>query len=113
MPLYTGVGDRGTTALFDGTVVSKADGRVMAYGEVDELNAIIGVAHSVGLPDSLQEMAIAIQRDLFAVGARLADPRSKISERVSKTVIDESHVSRLEKCIDELDDSLPKLSCCR
>lgn len=109
MPLYTGVGDRGTTALFDGTIVSKADGRVMAYGEVDELNAIIGVAHSVGLPESLQEMAIAIQRDLFAVGACLADPCSKISERVSKTVIDESHVSRLEKCIDELDDSLPKL----
>ncbi|MFP6572110.1 MAG: cob(I)yrinic acid a,c-diamide adenosyltransferase [Vicinamibacterales bacterium] len=109
MPLYTGVGDRGTTALFDGTIVSKADGRVMAYGEVDELNAIIGLAHSVGLPESLQEMAIAIQRDLFAVGARLANPSSQIAERVSKTVIDGSHVSRLERCIDELDDSLPKL----
>ena len=74
MPLYTGVGDRGMTALFDGTIVSKTDGRVMAYGEVDELNAIVGLAHSLELPESLQDMAITIQRDLFAVGARLADP---------------------------------------
>ncbi len=109
MPLYTGVGDRGTTALFDGTIVSKADGRVMAYGEIDELNAIVGLAHSVGLPESFQEIVVTIQRDLFAVGARLADPSSKIAGRVSKTVIDESHVSNLERWIDELDESLPKL----
>jgi len=109
VPLYTGVGDRGTTALFDGTIVSKADGRVMAYGEIDELNAIVGLAHSVGLPESFQEIVVTIQRDLFAVGARLADPSSKIAGRVSKTVIDESHVSNLERWIDELDESLPKL----
>ncbi len=109
MPLYTGVGDRGTTALFDGTIVSKADGRVMAYGEIDELNAIVGLAHSVGLPESFQEIVVTIQRDLFAVGARLADPSSRIAGRVSKTVIDESHVSNLERWIDELDESLPKL----
>ena len=109
MPLYTGVGDRGTTALFDGTIVSKADGRVMAYGEIDELNAIVGLAHSVGLPESFQEIVVTIQRDLFAVGARLADPSSKIAGRVSKTVIDEGHVSNLERWIDELDESLPKL----
>tara|TARA_B100001179_G_C18442028_1_gene339241 strand:- start:200 stop:739 length:540 start_codon:yes stop_codon:yes gene_type:complete len=109
VPLYTGVGDRGTTALFDGTIVSKADGRVMAYGEIDELNAIVGLAHSVGLPESFQEIVVTIQRDLFAVGARLADPSSRIAGRVSKTVIDESHVSNLERWIDELDESLPKL----
>ena len=109
MPLYTGVGDRGTTALFDGTIVSKADGRVMAYGEVDELNAIIGLAHSLELPGSLQEMSIAIQRDLFAVGARLADPSSQIADRVSKAVIDKTHVATLEKWSDELDGALPKL----
>ena len=109
MPLYTGVGDRGTTSLFDGTIVSKADGRVMAYGEVDELNAIVGLAHSLELPGSLQEMAITIQRDLFAVGARLADPSSKIADRVSKTVIDKTHVVTLERWIDELDGALPRL----
>ena len=109
MPLYTGVGDRGMTALFDGTIVSKTDGRVMAYGEVDELNAIVGLAHSLELPESLQDMAITIQRDLFAVGARLADPSSKIAGRVSKTVIDKNHVATLERWIDELDGELPKL----
>ena len=51
VPLYTGVGDRGATALFDGTQVSKAYPRVAAYGEVDELNAVIGLARAAGLPD--------------------------------------------------------------
>ena len=49
MPLYTGIGDRGTTALFDGTTVAKTDIRVTAYGDVDELNTLIGVANAMGL----------------------------------------------------------------
>ena len=74
MSLYTGVGDRGTTALFDGTTVPKTEPRIAACGEVDELNASIGLARAAGLPDDLDEMAVAAQRDLFALGARLADP---------------------------------------
>ena len=109
MRLYTGVGDRGATALFDGTMVPKDDARVAVYGDVDELNAVVGVARAVGLPDDLDEMVVAVQRDLFAIGARLADPRSRISERVTKARIGAADVERLEAWIDRVDGALPPL----
>ena len=109
MPLYTGVGDRGTTALFDGTTVPKDDARVAVYGDVDELNAVVGLARAAGLPDDLDEMVVAVQRDLFAIGARLADPRSRISARVTKAQIADGDVGRLEAWIDRVDGALPPL----
>ena len=109
MPLYTGVGDRGTTALFDGTTVPKDDARVAVYGDVDELNAVVGLARAAGLPDDLDEMVVAVQRDLFAIGARLADPRSRISARVTKARIADADVGRLEAWIDRVDGALPPL----
>lgn len=109
MPLYTGVGDHGTTALFDGATVSKTDARITAYGDVDELNAVIGLAHASGLSGALTEMAVSVQRDLFAVGALLADPRSRIADRVTKATIETTDVKRLELWIDRLDEELPTL----
>ena len=109
MPLYTGIGDRGTTALFDGTTVAKTDIRVTAYGEVDELNTIIGVAHAMGLSDGLSEIIVTIQQDLFSLGSLLADPTSKISERVTKVTLDDSDVKRLEVWIDRLEKDLSPL----
>jgi cob(I)alamin adenosyltransferase len=109
MRLYTGVGDRGTTALFDGTTVPKDDPRVAVYGDVDELNATVGVARAAGLPDDLEAMVVAVQRDLFAVGARLADPRSRIAVRVTKARIGREDVERLEGWIDTVDGALPPL----
>lgn len=109
MSLYTGVGDRGTTALFDGTTVPKVDPRIAACGEVDELNASIGLARAAGLPEDLDEMAVAVQRDLFAIGARLADPGSRIADRVTKASIDATHVARLESWIDSVDGAVPPL----
>ena len=109
MKLYTGVGDRGATALFDGATVPKDDPRVAVYGDVDELNAALGLARAAGLPGDLDEMAAAVQRDLFAIGARLADPRSRISERVTKARIGREDVERLEGWIDGVDGALPPL----
>ena len=109
MPLYTGVGDRGTTVLFDGTTVPKVHPRIAACGELDELNASIGLARAAGLPDDLDEMAVAVQRDLFAIGARLADPRSRIADRVTKATIDAADVARLESWIDRVDGAVPPL----
>lgn len=109
MKLYTGVGDRGSTALFDGATVPKDDPRVAVYGDVDELNAAVGLARAAGLPADLDEMAAAVQRDLFAIGARLADPRSRISERVTKARIRRADVERLERWIDGVDGALPPL----
>ncbi|MEZ5291425.1 MAG: cob(I)yrinic acid a,c-diamide adenosyltransferase [Vicinamibacterales bacterium] len=107
--LYTKTGDDGTTSLFDGTRVSKADPRVVAYGTVDELNAVLGAAIAAGLDDDLASAVAGIQRDLFALCARLADPSHRISSRVQKVVVDEGAVSRLERHIDALEETLPPL----
>lgn len=109
MKIYTKTGDSGETSLFDGTRVSKTDLRVIAYGEVDELQACIGVARAAGLEPDLDEMCVAMQRDLFAVGARLADPSHKIAARVDKATIGDGQVARLEGWIDQLDQQLPAL----
>jgi len=107
--IYTKTGDAGDTSLFDGTRVSKTHKRVVAYGDVDEVQAVLGVVRAAGLPDDLNEMCIAIQRDLFALGARLADPSHKIARRVEKIVIDDASISRLEGWIDRLDTEIPLL----
>src|SRR5262245_55143817 len=86
--IYTKTGDLGQTALFDGTRVSKADARVGAYGDVDELNAWIGLVRAHRPGSDLDAMLVQIQRDLHAMGARLADPRKKIAARVEKADLD-------------------------
>ena len=107
--IYTRTGDAGETALFDGTRVSKADARVAAYGDVDELNAWLGLVRAAGVGDDLSQMIEQIQRDLFGVGARLADPAHRIANRVTKAAVDDSDVARLESWIDKLEGDLPPL----
>jgi cob(I)alamin adenosyltransferase len=108
--IYTRTGDEGETGLFDGTRVSKSDVRVAAYGDVDELNAWLGFARSrITDQTEVAEMLVQIQRDLLALGARLADPRKKIAERVAKVEIGVDAITRLEGWIDSLDSSLPAL----
>ena len=109
MKIYTKTGDSGETDLFDGTRVAKSAGRVGAYGEVDELNAVIGYARALGVDAELDAMLARIQRDLFALGARLADPAHRIAGRVSKAALDAEDVTRLEGWIDELEAGLPPL----
>ena len=108
--IYTKTGDRGDTGLFDGTRVSKADSRVDAYGEVDELNAWIGLARaSAGADPEIDGSLVQLQRDLFALGAMLADPRHKIADRVEKAALSEERVGAVEQEIDALETSLPLL----
>jgi cob(I)alamin adenosyltransferase len=108
--IYTRTGDAGETSLFDNSRVSKAHPRVDAYGEVDELNASLGVARaSAAVDPDIDGALLHIQRDLFAVGAQLADPAEKLAERVSKAVVGEADVERLEQLIDRLESELPPL----
>jgi cob(I)alamin adenosyltransferase len=107
--IYTKTGDSGETALLGGKRVSKADPRVAAYGEVDELNAWLGLVRSIGSDAGLAAMLERIQRDLFAIGARLADPGSKVAQRVAKTAVTGDDVKRLEDWIDLLDSEVPVL----
>ena len=83
MKIYTKTGDAGETSLFDNSRVTKADPRVDAYGEVDEVNACLGAAIAAGMSDDIATVLVTIQKDLFAVGARLADPASRIADRVT------------------------------
>jgi cob(I)alamin adenosyltransferase len=108
--IYTRTGDTGETGLFDGTRVLKSDARVATYGDIDELNAWLGLARSMlAAQGELSEMLVQIQRDLFAVGARLADPSHKIADRVSKAGIGAADIVRLERWIDMLESLLPPL----
>lgn len=111
MKIYTKTGDAGETSLFDGTRVSKDDARVAAYGDVDELQASIGVALAAGgLAEDLANLIIGLQRDLFALGAQLADPRHKIAARVTKaSTISDQRIAELEQWIDTLEAELPPL----
>ncbi|HOC17868.1 MAG TPA: cob(I)yrinic acid a,c-diamide adenosyltransferase [Vicinamibacterales bacterium] len=109
MKIYTRTGDAGETALFDGRRVPKSDLRVEAYGDVDELNAVVGLVLAEGLDEDLAAMVRAVQRDLFALGGRLADPARKIAGRVGKVAIGDPDIARLEEWIDALEMELTPL----
>jgi cob(I)alamin adenosyltransferase len=107
--IYTRTGDAGETSLFDGSRVSKADSRVDAYGDVDELNAWLGLVRANRLDADLDQPLVRIQQDLFALGAQLADPRDRIAERVRKASLGDADVERLEQLIDRLESEVPPL----
>ena len=107
--IYTKTGDAGQTSLLGGTRVSKADPRVDAYGEVDEANAAIGVVRALGVPSDIDAALDRIQRDLFALGATLADARTRHATPDSKMLLGEADIERLEAWIDEGEASLPAL----
>ena len=109
MKIYTKTGDSGETSLFDNSRVSKADPRVDAYGEVDEVNACLGAALAAGVDADITAVLTAIQQDLFAVGARLADPSSRIADRVTKAAVKTQQTEMLEGTIDRLESELPPL----
>jgi cob(I)alamin adenosyltransferase len=110
MKIYTRTGDTGGTSLVGGIRVSKGDPRVAAYGDVDELNACLGAVRSQGeLSGDVSDVLEQLQKDLFAIGARLADPAAKIADRVSKAAVGDSDVQRLEDWIDRFEAELPAL----
>ena len=109
MRIYTRTGDTGDTSLFDGTRVRKDDARVDAYGEVDEVNAWLGLARSALRERDLDDELTRIQRDLFAVGAQLADPADKLAARVTKALVTDADIERLEQLIDRCEEELAPL----
>ena len=109
MKIYTKTGDAGETSLFDQTRVRKSDARVDAYGEVDELNACLGVARSAVSDADITSLIDELEKDLFALGSRLADPSARIASRVTKAVIGPANVTKLEEAIDRLETELPPL----
>ncbi len=110
MKIYTRTGDKGDTGLFGGGRVPKSHPRVEAYGDVDELNAAIGLARAIELMPRVDEVLVPLQRDLFAIGALLATPdRDKMKAQLEKADIGERRIRELEQAIDEGDAELEPL----
>ncbi len=112
MKIYTKTGDTGDTGLFGGGRVPKSHPRVEAYGDVDELNATIGVARAAGSPPDPQidALLVRVQQDLFAIGALLATPdRERMRMHLDKAKIDQERVAELEHAIDAADAELEPL----
>lgn len=110
MKIYTRTGDEGKTGLIDGSRVSKDNLRVSAYGEVDELNAVIGVVRAHARERALDALLHQVQRDLLALGAQLADPKAKVGTRKAKAAFPPSQVRKIERAIDQRDKDLPPLT---
>jgi cob(I)alamin adenosyltransferase len=136
MKIYTKTGDDGSTGLLGGTRVPKDHLRVTACGEVDELNALLGVVKALaeaeengradrvahggerprrgaerkGRGKALSALLAAIQSDLFALGAQLADPAARVASRKAKARLGAAHTRRLEKAIDAAEAGLPALT---
>ena len=110
MKIYTKTGDSGDTGLFGGGRVAKNHPRVEAYGDVDELNAAIGLARSIEQMPRIDEVLVPIQRDLFAIGALLATPdRDKMKQHLEKARVDDERIAELERAIDDGDQELDPL----
>ncbi len=109
MKIYTKAGDMGETGLADGSRVSKHVLRVAAYGDVDELGALLGLVVAQTDDADLQALLRQVQRDLFAIGAQLADPQARVAARKSKAALSEAHVQHLEAAIDAREAELPAL----
>jgi len=107
MKIYTKTGDEGTTSLFGGKRVSKADLRIDAYGTTDELNSWIGILRDQPVNESRKEVLLVIQDRLFTIGSILAvEPGNT---RVKVPALDEEDIQFLEKQIDQMDAALPPL----
>ena len=110
MKIYTKTGDRGDTGLFGGGRVAKNHPRVEAYGDVDELNAMLGFVRAAEPMPRVDEVLVPIQRDLFAIGALLATPdRDKMRQHLEKARVDEARIKELEHAIDDGDTELEPL----
>jgi len=111
MKIYTGVGDRGKTSLFSGERVTKADLRVEAYGDVDELNSTLGVLVAT-LAEGQEELRVELQRiqaELFQVGSWLATTPDSLAAEALEPIIPE-HGRALEAAIDRMEEDLPRLT---
>ena len=107
--IYTRTGDGGETRLGDMSTTSKNDLRLHAYADVDEANAQLGVALSVGgLEDDVVTVLTRVQNDLFDVGADFCTPVVADPE-YPPLRIEQDYIDRLEGWCDRYNESLPAL----
>jgi cob(I)alamin adenosyltransferase len=117
MKIYTRTGDKGKTGLIGGTRVPKSDGRIATYGQIDELNANVGLAISILNKKAVQkiftdiiEMLSSIQNDLFILGSDLADPDYPPSPQSKTPRVTQQMISGIEMSIDKFEAELQPIS---
>ena len=107
MKIYTKTGDDGTTGLFGGTRVKKNSLRIDAYGTVDELNAIIGIALTHSMNKAISQHLLSISSLLFTVGSDLATTHDSVFRDKTPQIL-QMHISLLEQHIDSYQADLPE-----
>jgi cob(I)alamin adenosyltransferase len=117
MKIYTRTGDKGKTGLIGGTRVPKSDGRISTYGQIDELNANVGLAISILNKKAVQkiftdiiEMLSSIQNDLFILGSDLADPDYPPAPQSKTPRVTQQMISGIERIIDKFEAELQPIS---
>jgi cob(I)alamin adenosyltransferase len=108
MKIYTKTGDGGETGLFRGPRVPKNDPRVEAYGNIDELNAVLGIALPELRDPQILDLVPRLQHELFEVGADLATPPQEKEDPTLR--VSAGMVTRLEQAIDHFENKLPQLT---
>ena len=99
--IYTRTGDDGSTGLGDGARVSKDSARVTAYGTVDEANSAIGIVLACDIPESIRNVLVAVQHQLFDLGGELCIP--------GHAAIFDADIQALEDTLDRFNADLPPL----
>jgi cob(I)alamin adenosyltransferase len=110
MKIYTRTGDTGETGLFGGGRVSKDHPRVAAYGDIDELNSVVGLVRSTAPVEFFDALLQAIQQDLFSIGGHLATPDpQRVAKALDKAALSSERVAEFERIMDEAEQELPPL----
>jgi cob(I)alamin adenosyltransferase len=110
MKIYTRTGDTGETGLFGGGRVPKDHPRVAAYGDVDELNSVLGVVRATAAQKFFDTLLESIQRDLFSIGGHLATPDpERVRKSLEKATLSPGRVGEFEQIMDAAEQELPPL----
>ncbi|HEX6615847.1 MAG TPA: cob(I)yrinic acid a,c-diamide adenosyltransferase [Gemmatimonadales bacterium] len=110
MKIYTRTGDEGDTGLFGGGRLPKDDARVAAYGDVDELNSVLGLARATAPAEFFDGLLDSVQRDLFSIGGHLATPDpAKVAKALAKAELSDMRVAGFERVMDSAELELPPL----
>ncbi|TWT39138.1 cob(I)yrinic acid a,c-diamide adenosyltransferase [Blastopirellula retiformator] len=107
MKIYTKSGDDGETGLYRGARVRKDDRRIIAIGDIDELNAMLGVVHSLAAAPEIAEPIQRIQHELFGLGAQVASPNPAAA---GTTILSNDSVAWVEQTIDQGESQLTPLT---
>ena len=106
MKIYTKTGDNGTTGLQGNSRVSKSNPRIIAYGAIDETNAVLGIIQSYQIDEDIATLLNLIQNELFVIGADLSNP--KLEDK--KNRVSDGMILNLEKNIDKFESELTPLT---